>query len=68
MRNAYCVGARESGVVNCGKKMSSFLRFYLTKPNLGGIMGATEFGKPTDVADYAEPIKWVLLGMKQSQA
>lgn len=37
-------------------KMSSFLRFYLTKRIFGGIIVATEFGKPTDGADYAEPI------------
>lgn len=37
--------------------MSSFLRFYLTKPMRSGIIVATVLGKPTDGADYAEPIK-----------
>ena len=60
---AYRVGARErcrkpNRNPNCKlRKMSSFLRFYLTKRILVGIMVATEFGKPTDGADYAEPLK-----------
>lgn len=42
-----------------GGGMSSFLRFCLTKRFWLGIIGATGLGKPTDGADYAEPIKWV---------
>lgn len=76
MRIAYCVGARESRVVNrklwvlkpnrkpnrklrwrkSKLKIKSNFGFYLTKRIFGGIMVATEFGKPTDGADYAEPI------------